>query len=217
MKTRRAAIGVMLFSVMARLSAHQLDEYLLSTILAVEKTSIRVDMFLTPGVAVLPVVLRSIDADGDGVISPTEQRTYAGRVLRDLSMTVNDARLAPRLVSAKFPTVEEMKEGRGDIHLEFSAALPLHQTAARKFRLENQHQRSIAAYQVNCLVPTDPAIRLGPEHRNYAQSVYTLEFTRADGAHRTAARLRFLFFALPALAVVVGCRLAPRFWRTKVA
>ena len=44
-------------------------------------------MRLIPGVAVFSFVLASIDTNGDGVISEAEQRAYAERVLRDVSLT----------------------------------------------------------------------------------------------------------------------------------
>ena len=66
------------------------------------KTAFRRRFALTPGVAVFPIVLASIDTNADGVISETEQRAYAERVLRDLSLTIDGDRLTPRLVSINF-------------------------------------------------------------------------------------------------------------------
>jgi hypothetical protein len=165
-------------TVVTPVGAHQVDEYLQATILSVDKTRIRADMFLTPGVAVLPVVLADIDVDRDGLISPAEQRSYAERVLRDLSLTLDGVRLTPQLGAVEFPSPEEMKAGRGDIHLEFSAPFPS-SGSGHKLRLGNHHQSSIAAYQVNCLIPDDPGIKIGEEHRSYSQAVYELEFTAA--------------------------------------
>jgi hypothetical protein len=173
------ALAAVLLPAVTPAAAHQLDEYLQATILAVEKSGIKADLFLTPGVAVLPTVLADIDADRDGVLSPAEQRAYAERVLRDLSLTLDGARLTPGLVAMEFPDAEEMKAGRGDIHLEFAAALPPG-ALDRKLRLENHHHAAIAAYQVNCLVPSDPQVRIGAEQRNYSQSIYEVEFASAD-------------------------------------
>jgi hypothetical protein len=157
--------------------AHRLDEYLQGTILSVEKNRIQAQMTLTPGVAVFPLLLAEMDTDANGVISDTEQRAYAGRILRDLSLTIDGARLTPHLLSIRFPSVDEMREGRGEIQLEFESALPAG-GRNRKLTLENHHQSRIAAYQVNCLVPGDPEIRITAQNRNYSQSVYDLEYVQ---------------------------------------
>jgi len=158
--------------------AHRLDEYLQGTILSVEQNRLRAQMTLTPGVAVYPIVLAGLDSDADGVISGTEQRAYAERVLRDLSVAIDGHRLRPRLVSMQFPAMEEMKEGRGEIRIEFDAELP-RSGGNRKLTIENRHQSRIAAYQVNCLVSRDPDIRIAAQKRNYSQSVYELDYEQS--------------------------------------
>ncbi len=172
------AAGVLLLWAVTPAPAHRLDEYLQGTILSVEKTSLQAEMTLTPGVAVYPVVLAAIDTDADGVLSATEQRAYAGRVLRDLSLAIDGHRLTPRLVSVEFPAPGEMEEGRGEIRIEFHADLPRN-ASHRKLTLENHHQSRIAAYQVNSLVPRDPDIRIVAQKRNYSQSLYELDYVQA--------------------------------------
>src|ERR1700730_19028692 len=84
-----------LLSLGAVAFAHRLDEYLQATIISVEKDHIQASMRLIPGVAVSSVVLASIDTNWDGVISEAEQRTYAERVLRALSLTGDGKRATP--------------------------------------------------------------------------------------------------------------------------
>jgi len=103
------------------------------------------------------------------VISETEQRAYAERVLHDLSIGIDSHRLTPQMLSMKFPTMDEMKDGLGEIQLEFKIDLP-RGGRNRKLTFENHHQSRIAAYQVNCLLPRDPAIRIAAQERNYSQS-----------------------------------------------
>src|SRR5204862_243915 len=116
--------------------------------------------------------------DADGIISESEQRVYAERVLLDLSLTVDGHRLSPRLVATKFPVTEEMKEGRGEIQLEFSADLPRN-GSNRRLTFENHHQNRISAYLVNCLVPRDAEIRIVAQNRNESQSLYQLDYAQA--------------------------------------
>jgi hypothetical protein len=157
------------------LAAHRLDEYLQGTIISVEKNRVDAQITLTPGVAVFPMVIAEIDTDRDGIISAIEQRAYASRILGDLSLKIDGRLLTPQFVSMQFPTIEEMKNGTGEIQIEFAADLPAG-GRQRKLTLENHHQSRIAAYQVNCLVPRDPDIRIVAQNRNYSQSIYELDF-----------------------------------------
>jgi HupE / UreJ protein len=161
--------------------AHRLDEYLQATILSVEKDRIQGSMRLIPGVAVSSIVIASIDTNGDGVLSESECRIYAQRVLDDLSLSLNGNRLEPRLVSASFPAPGEMKEGLGEIHIEFTADLPADATN-RKLIFENHHQSGISAYLVNALVPRDKNIQITSQNRNENQSFYELDYIQADGS-----------------------------------
>jgi len=172
------AAAAILLSVGVSASAHRLDEYLQATMLLVGKDSIEAQIRLAPGVAVLPVVLAQIDADGDGLFSAAEQQAYAARVLRDLSFVVDGNRLTPRLLAAQFPLIQEMREGLGEIRLDFVADLP-RSGRARKLVFGNRHQGPIAAYLVNCLVPRDPDIRITAQNRNYRQSFYELDYVQS--------------------------------------
>ncbi len=160
--------------------AHRLDEYLQGAILSVARNRLEVEMSLTPGVAVFPLLLGQIDADGDGAISEAEQRAYAARLLGDLSIALDGRALAPRLTSARFPSLDGMKAGRGEIRIDFEAVLPAG-SGSRKLTFENRHQPRIAAYQVNCLVPSDPDIRIVSQNRNYTQSHYELAYVDTGG------------------------------------
>lgn len=172
-----AAIAIFLFTGVP-VYAHRLDEYLQATILSVEKDRVQAFMRLIPGVAVSSRVLASIDTNADKFLSETEQRAYTERVLRDLSLSVDGHRLRPRLISVNFPGMEEMKEGLGEIQIEFGADLP-HGGADRKIVFENHHQSRIAAYLVNCLVPRDQNIWIVAQNRNENQSFYQLDYVQA--------------------------------------
>ena len=158
--------------------AHRLDEYLQGTLIAVEKNRIDAQITLTPGVAVFPALLAGIDTDGNGVLSATEQHAYEDRILRDLSFKIDGRPVTPHLLSAQFPAVDEMKEGRGEIRIELEADLA-GGGPRRKLTFENRHESRIAAYQVNCLVPRDRDIRILAQNRNYTQSFYEVEFAEA--------------------------------------
>jgi len=169
------ALGLM---VAAQADAHRLDEYLQGTIFTIEKNRVLAQVTLTPGVAVLPLVMAEIDTDGDGVLSEAEQRAYAWRVLRDVSLTIDGRALAPRLSTVRFPSAADMKAGLGEIQLDFRADLP-GGGRVRRLAFENRHDQRIAAYQVNCLIPADRDVKIIRQGRNYSQSVYELEYEQA--------------------------------------
>lgn len=159
-------------------SAHRLDEYLQATMISVKRDRIQAEIRLTPGVAVFPLVLAAIDTNGDGVISEPEKRVYAAKVLHDVSLSLDGIRLHPQLVSKSFPDLDDMKQGRGEIELTFTAAIP---NGGRNRRLvfENRHEAEFAAYLVNCLVPADPNIHVVTQNRSYSQSFYQLDYEQA--------------------------------------
>ena len=165
--------------------AHRLDEYLQATLLTVEKDHITGQIRLTPGIAVLPIVMADID---------TNQATYADRVLRDLSLSVDGDPLPLRLVSAKFATTEEMKAGLGEITIDFEADVP-NPGRNRKLTFENHHQSRIGVYLVNCLISRDPDIQLGTQHRNESQSFYQLDYVQS-GVNRPLAFLAAMIAAI---------------------
>ncbi len=174
MKPAVVAISLAFLSVRGA-CAHRLDEYLQATTIALGKDRVEGKIRLTPGVAVLSFVLKSIDTDGDGVISDFEQRAYAERVLQDLSLNAEGRRVPLQLVSTKFPSMQQMRDGLGEIQLAFTGNLIGH-GSDRTLVFENHHQNRISAYLVNCLVPRDPAIQVTGQNRSYDQSLYQLDY-----------------------------------------
>lgn len=177
--TRALSALALLLLVGRSAPAHRLDEYLQGTILSVGKNRLEAEITLTPGVAVFPVLIADIDRDADGTISETEQHSYSERVLGDVALSIDGHTLKPHLAAAQFPAIADMKEGRGEIRIGFYADLPPG-AAGRRLIFQNHHQSSIAAYQVNVLVPRDPAIRIVSQKRNYTQSFYELDFEDAS-------------------------------------
>jgi hypothetical protein len=175
-----AALAVLLALQGAAL-AHALDAYLEAALIAVGKNRIDISLRLVPGVAVSAAVLADIDTDRDGALSRVEQQAYAARVLGDISLSMDGHRLVPRLVSADFPDMASMRQGLGEIRLDFVADTP---AGGGKHRLifENHHQSRIAAYLVNSLAFQDPAIGFIAQRRNQDQSFYQLEYSQTGAA-----------------------------------
>jgi hydrogenase/urease accessory protein HupE len=71
-----------------------------------------------------------------------------------------------------------MQEGLGDILVNFEADVP-DRGPNRKLIFENHHRSAISVYLMNCLLPSDPNIRVIAQDRNYDQSFYQLDYTQA--------------------------------------
>ncbi len=171
-----------LFLVAAPASAHRLDEYLQATTIAVEKRRVQLEIRLAPGTLVFPVMFAAIDSDSDGVLSESEQRAYAHRVLGDLSLSVDGTRTPLRLVSSAFAPKALLQEGLGEIELRLEADVPAG-AHNRRLTFENRHQSPISAYLVNSLIARDPNIQLSAQHRNNDQSFYQLDYAATSAAH----------------------------------
>ncbi len=160
---------------LAPVLAHEVDEYIQSTLISLEKDHLDVQMRLVPGVDVFPQVLAQIDRNRDGLISDAEKQAYARAVLRDLTFSMNGRRAAAEIVSAKFPSIELMNAGLGEIQLALH--LPVtNPSEHQKLVLENRHQPTISAYLVNCLKPLDPSVHIVSQHRSADQSRYELNY-----------------------------------------
>jgi hypothetical protein len=165
--------------------AHRVDEYLQAAMFAVENDHVAVNLRLTPGIEVFGKVLAVMDLDKDGIISPAEQRAYAEQVGRDLRLSIDGSQAPLRLCSSTFPTLDEMKQGVGEIVLDFESSRQSPSAVRRagsshRLIFENHHLTAISVYLVNCFVPTDPNIRIVAQDRNYLQSFYKLDYVQCD-------------------------------------
>jgi len=188
MKTKRIAGLALFIALGCPAFAHRLDEYLQATMISLEDKQAQFSMRLIPGVAVSSEVLAEIDSNRDEVISDGEGRAYAERVLGELSLSLDGHRLNPRIVSATFPSIEAMKEGTGEILIEFTAELP-GGGANRKLIFENHHETGISVYLVNCLAPQDARIRVLAQKRNRNQSFYELDYVESAATVEAASPL----------------------------
>src|SRR5215471_10351100 len=116
---RRMGVSALLaLNLIGGVAAHRLDEYLQATMIGVTRDAIDVEIQLTPGVAMLPVLMAVIDQDRDGRISGEEERAYAGRVTREVALRVDGVPAPLSLIESSFPAVEAMREGLGTIRLK---------------------------------------------------------------------------------------------------
>jgi hypothetical protein len=182
---RRTGLSVLLaLSVVGGAGAHRLDEYLQATLIGVTRDGIDLEIRLTPGVAMLPVLMAVIDQDRDGRISAGEERDYAGRVVREVELRVDGEPAPLSLVESSFPTLEAMREGLGSIVIKARSARSGHE-----LRFENRHLPQVSAYLVNCLAAPADGLVVGRQERDEAQR--SIEFEYSFGGRPPGAEIGF--------------------------
>src|SRR5438552_1118079 len=109
--SRMGVSALLALSLIGVAAAHRLDEYLQATLIGVTRDGIDVELQLTPGVAMLPVLMAVIDQDRDGRISSGEERAYVSRVAREVELRVDGVPAPLSLIESNFPALEAMREG----------------------------------------------------------------------------------------------------------
>ena len=175
---KRMAVAVLFaISLSGHAAAHRLDEYLQATLIGVTRDGIDVEIQLTPGVAVLPMLMAVIDRDRDGRISVEEERVYAARVAREVELRVDGVPAALSLMESTFPALEAMREGLGTIRMKLRATRTGH-----TLRFENRHLPQISAYLVNCLAAPADGLVVSGQERDEAQRSIVFEYSFGAGA-----------------------------------
>jgi hypothetical protein len=199
MRRISAVVLAMALASVQPAEAHQLDEYLQATRIAIERDRIVLEINLTPGAAVAEQIIAPLDRDGDRRIAGPEIEAYARMVLRDLVLEL-DSRLYPlKLARAESPAWHEMRDGLGTIRLEATAEALI---GAGKHQLQfiNRHRPDIGVYLVNALVPSSSRITIGEPQRDFLQHGIRLE-VNSIGPYTSASWIAVPFGAVTALVV----------------
>lgn len=154
--------------------AHRIDEYLQATIFSLEANRVNASMRMIPGIVVAESVISDIDSNGDGTFSASEERAYAQRVVGDLLITIDGKDVQPRLLSSSFSDPSEMREGLGEIHIEYAIETPAGDPN-RSLIVTNHHRNRTSVYLMNVLVPDD-RIQILAQKRNEQQSRYEVDY-----------------------------------------
>jgi hypothetical protein len=184
-------------------SAHRREDYLQAARISVEPYRLAIALDLTPGIAVAESFIASIDLDGDGALSASEQQSYAGQVLSALAVDLDEGPLEPHLLSWSFPEVSALRRGEGAIRLNIQGELPRVNAGSHHLFFRNTHLAGHGAYLANALVPESARVTVTGQRRNFDQSELTIEYVlQADSVSA----------ALPwALSALAGAFLTVRF------
>ena len=210
---RRMRVSALLgLSLAGSAAAHQLDEYLQATLIGVTRDGVDVEIQLTPGVAMLPVLMAVIDRDRDGRISLEEERAYVDRVAREVELRVDGVPAPLSLIESTFPTLEAMREGLGTIRMKLRTARSGHEV-----RFENRHLPQVSVYLVNCLAAPSDGLVVSRQQRDEAQRSIEFEYFFGAGAApgpRAAWTVLEPFWPV-AIGVLLMVRMAVLIYRTK--
>lgn len=170
----------LLFALLAFPSAvlaHRDDQYLQATLLAIEPSGVRLQINLTPGVAVAEQVIAEIDRDRDGAISENEAAAYAKLLKRDLTLRMDGRNLEVKLTASGSVLPEELRAGSAIIQMEFSARLSPLAAGPHRLTLENRHLVPMSVYLINAARPNFATIEITRQKRNDNQSAGEIEFS----------------------------------------
>lgn len=170
----------------------------------IEPDRVRLQINLTPGVAVADQVLALIDNDRNGVISTNEAAAYCGSLKRDLTVRLDQRDLRLKVTASYFPGCDELRTGWGFVQVEFSAAAGRLTSGAHTLSIENRHMPSNSAYLVNAAQPATGAIQITKQIRNENQSAGEIQFTCQAGPNSFRAPGMVSIFLMLIVAVTAG-------------
>ena len=170
-----AAFGCVALSA-AIVDAHRLDEYAQAALLNLDRDRVRLDLELTPGVSVAPIVLRRIDADGDGAITPAEVERYGRDVLSELELQLDGRAVGLQLERADAAPVAELRDGVGAIRLTAIGVIGEVAAGRRRLSFANAHEPGMSVYLVNALVPAHPAATVVAQTRDVRQQSVRIDY-----------------------------------------
>jgi len=207
-----AAIG---FGAAAGVSAHRLDEYLQAARIAIDPGGVKIEMSLTPGVAVADAIIAEIDRDRDGTLSRDEQRAYASTVVNGTMVEVDGMAVRTQLGAYDFPDLGSMKRGEAAIAIQWTVMFPRPPAGAHRLTFRNHHHPDASVYLANALVPESDDVAVTAQQRDRTQSELTIEYVLRARPSGSAAWLVGIGAAALLVSAALLTRSAIRLrWRT---
>ena len=157
-------------------SAHRRDEYLQAARLAIDPAGVKVELDMTPGIAIADAIIADIDRNADGVLSPDEQRDYGSAVVAALDLEVDGTPVPVRLSASSFPDAGAMRRGEGTIRLHSVSTLPQQSLGSHRVLFRNRHHANGSVYLANALVPESEAVAVTAQRRDIIQSELTIDY-----------------------------------------
>jgi hypothetical protein len=177
--TRRRCLPLLLalLSLPSDAFAHRDDEYLQATLVVIEPREVRLQINLTPGIAVAEQVIALVDRNRDGAISTKEVAAYTELLKRDLTVRLDGRNSELKLTASEFVPPDELRTGSGIIQIEFSASFGPLAAGSHSLMLENRHLTKMSVYLINASQPRFATVQITKQKRNRNQSAGEIEFT----------------------------------------
>lgn len=204
---RLPLIFLALAAIPAAAHGHVLDEYLQSTLVAIEPGDIRLKINLTPGIEIADKILDLIDQDGDGAFSSDELAAYAEMLKRNVTVRLDGRDTQLQLTASNIPELAELRTGNGIIQMEFSITSGSFSGGNHTLTVENRHFDSMGVYLFNAARPQSTSIHIAKQNRNANQSRGEIEF---EYAAPHSLSFRTTAFLASVAVVFVGMLLALR-------
>jgi len=157
-------------------AAHRLDEFLQATRISIAPDAILLEIDLTPGAEIGPMVFALINTDRDGRISSAEGRAYANHAVRDIILELDGRPKLLAVERTRFPSFEEMRAGTGTVRFEARAVVSVMPSGRHTLTYRNSDRSDGRVYLVNALVPSSPKIEITDQHRDPLQREIRLSF-----------------------------------------
>ena len=171
-------VWVLVLGAGASVSAHRRDEVLQAARIAIEPGDLRLEINVTPGIAAADALLREIDLNQDGVLSPAEQQSFAARLVSLLTVRIDGSAPLPlTLADSNFPAPAVMKTGEAAISLRVAANLPSLAAGDHSLEFRNDHATVGSVYLANALTPASRHLTIPNQRRDVDQRALTLDFT----------------------------------------
>ena len=195
-------VAAMAVASSAGVSAHRRDEYLQAARIAIEPDRVQIELDLTPGIAVADDVIRQIDADGNGTLSPEEQQAYVRRVLGDLALRVDDGPpLELKSAVSTFADVGALRDGVASVTIRSEARVRLLTAGPHRLFFSNHHAAAASVYLANALVPESDHVAVTGQERDGDQRELTIDFV--VGGTPAAPSRRWIWMSLVGALVLV--------------
>jgi hypothetical protein len=162
--------------------AHPVDECLQAAYLKLGPDSLELELDLTPGERVAPMMLKLIDQNQDGNIGQSEAQRYAERVLEDLRLIVDGRSQSFTLEPVVLPPTDTFLAGGGTIKV--NARTNLTDTAgSHSLEFRNAHAPVKSGYLANVFVQSGE-VKILEQKRDATQQDFRVRYSLEPRAPR---------------------------------
>jgi len=173
----------------ADVSAHRTDEYLQAARLAIDPGTVRIELDLTPGMALAESIIADIDRNRDGSLSPDEQRAYGALVMSALTLEIDGTPARAQLGVIDVPDGEAMRRGEGTIRIQSMARLTRLSIGPHQLLFRNRHDPDRSVYLANALVPDSDKVAVTAQRRDVDQRELIIDYVVAAAPATSTAML----------------------------